>query len=366
MSTITKKSTTKSTKSTKKTSKLEDTELENPELETTETTEMKETSVHSVYNGEYKRDPVKARHFLEFYNVFKAQFLTGDDGVCDDSSASDILKYYWGEDLEQLKQLITKSNQREKKKAVKFSVEGLKKPLTANHLFGQDYKTKCDAKGTKYSLKDSSAAWQALTDKEKDKYRNQADALKLEYKAKFDKLRSNAINDGDFPEDKPKKPLSSYFRFLEEKREELGEKYKNNSTIKNISTQVSKDAGILWKELSEDEKLSYKIPDEEKEEYAVKLEEWNVRKEERQNKKNGNPLEIKIESTGKKEVVIKDATDDEAATDNEIVPEPVVVKKSASKPKKTKTESVESVEEDNVVVEDIKSKPKKSTKVSKA
>ena len=346
----------------------------------TSTSDMEEQDQHSLWNGRLKRNPSEAKTVRDIINLLH-QHIVDDDG------ATEILKLVWGESQEVLHSLITKSNKREKKKVATFQSEGLKKPLTANHLFGKHFKLECDKNGTKFSLKDSSAAWQKLSDKEKNKFKKQAADDKAKYTAEYLKLRSSAINNGEFPEDKPKRPATAFFQYLAEVRPSLTKKHANDEDRKAANAQITTDASAMWNALSDNEKAKYNLAYRKaKVESDEKMEQWTARETSRLKKLGGgeasNAEEVNIESTGKvtkkkgKAVVADVASDaDEAGTETvddepvdeekEVIVKPVVskskgkekaiapvVKKTNDKKSKTNKVTVESDQEEVITVDE--------------
>ena len=368
-----------SSKQTKDTKTKESKEPKETKEPVTSTSDMEEQDHHSLWNGRLKRNPSEAKTVRDIINLLH-QHIVDDDG------ATEILKLVWGESQKVLDSLITKSNEREKKKVATFQSEGLKKPLTANHLFGKHFKVECDKNGTKFSLKDSSAAWQKLSEKEKNKFKKQAADDKAKYTAEYLKLRSDAIKNGAFPEDKPKRPATAFFQYLAEVRPSLTKKHANDEDRKAANAQITTDASAMWNALSDNEKAKYNLAYRKaKVESDEKMEQWTARETSRLKKLGGgeasNAEEVNIESTGKvtkkkgKAVVADVASDaDEAGTETvddepvdeeEVIVKPVaskgkgkdkatapVVKKTNDKKSKTNKVKVESDQEEVITVED--------------
>ena len=329
---------TKETKETKdtKTKTKESKEIKEPVV--TSTSDMEEQDQHSLWNGRLKRDPREAKTVRDIIKLL-LQHIVDEDG------ATEILKLVWGEPQEALDSLITKANKREKKKVATFQPEGLKKPLTANHLFGKHFKVECDKNGTKFSLKDSSAAWQKLTDKEKNKFKKQAADDKAKYTAEYLKLRSSAIKNGEFPEDKPKRAATVFFQYLAEVRPSLVKKHANDKDRKAANAQITSDASAMWNALSDSDKEKYNLAYRKaKIESDEKIEQWTSRETSRLKKLGGgeasNVEEVNIESNGKvtkkkgKAVAVDISSDaDEAGTETVDDEEEVIVKSVVSKSK---------------------------------
>lgn len=253
-----------------------------------------EQDQHSIWNGRFKANPKEGKFFLEIIDKLGAQF----DGM----PVEDILQTFWGEPRDVLEKLIKKANKREKKEEAKFDPKELKKPVSANLLFQRDYKEKCDKNGTKFNLKASAEEYKKLSDKEKAKYQKESERIKAEYKEQYENLRAAAIKNGDFPEDKPTRPVSAFIRYLASVRPELTEKFKDAVNRKNISAQISKAGGEMWGALSDKEKAPFEAAyKKEKEASEIKLRAWEEKETQRRKKQCANPAapaEVKIETGG--------------------------------------------------------------------
>lgn len=245
---------------------------------------------HSIWNGRLKTNAKEAKFFLEFLDALSERFDTPND---------EILATFWGEPRDVLEKSIKKANKREKKVEAKFAPKDLKKPSTANILFQRDFKTKCDAAGTKFDLKSSAAAYKALSDKERAKYVAEAQRLKAAYTAEYDRLRAAAIQSGEFPADKPKKPLTAFFRYLNDIRPQLQAKYASEEDRKAVNGKVAKDSAEMWKALTDKQREKYETAyQKDKEQYAVVIAKWEATETNR--RKGNDPATVAIESSGLK------------------------------------------------------------------
>ena len=298
-----------------------------------------EQDQHSIWNGRFKANPKEGKFFLEIVDKLGAQF----DGM----PVEEILQTFWGEPRDVLEKLIKKANKREKKEEAKFEVKTLKRAPSANILFQKDYKAKCDAKGIKFDLKNCAEEYKKLNDKDKAKYKKEAQRLKDEYNTEYARLRAEAIKNGDFPEDKPKRPLSGFLRYIADVRAEISEKYKDVEDRKSVNAQIVKDAGEMWQALTDKEKAPYELEyKKEKEIFEQKLKEWESKELERRKKNGAEPAKpdtVKIETAGTKKEPVP------------VEPEPKQEPKKISAKIATKTVSTDS--EDNE--EQEKPKPKK-------
>ena len=339
------KQSTKSNKSTD--TKTKTTDNSNSEMESTKS---------HIYNARFRANPQKGKDFLDTLDIIATNFFEDND-----ESKDAILELFWGEDRESLEKLITKSNKREKVKAAEFKPSGLEKPKKAIDIFGLVFSEKSKADGVKFSKENNyltlkRAAWVKLSQKEKDKYNKQAADQKAAYDTELEKQKSAALKNGDFPQPKPKGPVNGYFRFAKAHREELTEQFKNEFKGMELQNKISSEAGVLWGKLSDKEKEPFDSAyRKEKELYDVKLQEWKATELERLKKNSGEVEDVKVESTGKKEVakpkekVVNQPTiEDEEEADEEAVAAPVKEKKKSEKaekaPKAEKTEKAPKAE----------------------
>ena len=258
---------------------------------------------HSIWNGRLKTNSKEAKFFLEFLDALGARF----DGM----PVDDILQTFWGEPRDVLEKLIKKSNKHEKKVKAKFAPVDLKKPLTANLLFQRDFRIKCDTNKIKFDLKDCNNAYKNLSEKEKTKYIHESNRLKEQYKVEYERLREEAIRNGAFPADKPKKPLSGYFRYLQEVRAEITQKYVDETDRKSVNAKIVKEAAEMWKALTDSEREPYETAYKtEKAQYDIIIKKWESQETDRRNKGVGAsasasasagveiPVTVKIETSG--------------------------------------------------------------------
>lgn len=266
---------------------------------------------HSIWNGRLKTNAKEAKFFLEFLDALSERFDTPND---------EILQTFWGEPRDVLEKLIKKANKREKKVEAKFAAKDLKKPSNANILFQKDFKTKCDKAGTKFDLKACAAAYKALTDKERAKYVAESQRLKAEYTAEYERLRAAAIQSGEFPADKPKKPLTAYFRYLNEVRPQLQAKYASDEDRKAVNGKVAKDSAEMWKALTDKQREKYETAyQKDKEQYDATLAKWEATETKR---RKGNEAgvaagAVTIESSGSKKTTTAAAAPAAATSDSE-------------------------------------------------
>ena len=321
--------------SSKQASKKESKESEHSD---TEHSDM-ENDKHSIFNGDFKKNPNEAKHFLKHFNAIKAEFL-------DEESEAKVLKHIWGESYESLLELVKKNNKKEKTKKAKFSPSSLEKPKKAIDIFGKTFSEISKSNEVKFS-KDNNylvcrkSAWDNLNKLEQAKYEKEAKKQLEVYDIEYAKLKAEAIKNGEFPEDKIKGPLTAYFLFLADVRPKLTEKFKGET---ERNTKITKEGGKMWKALSDKEKEKYIAKyKESKAEYDIKKQEWNTNEIQRVKKQDNLPADIKVESSGNKKVekVVKSKSSQESDVDVDVDETEVkaVVKTTKSKSKKEKTTS---------------------------
>lgn len=324
---------------------------------------------HAIWNGRLKTNAKEAKFFLDFLDALAANF----DGMPTD----EILQTFWGESRDVLEKSIKKANKREKKVEAKFAPKDLKKPATANILFQKDYKERCDKNGTKFDLKGSADAYKALSDKEKAKYVKKSQDLKAAYQAEYDRLRAAAIQSGAFPADKPKKPMTAYFRYLQDVRAQLTEKYADEEDRKAVNGKIAKDSAEMWKALTDKQKEKYDAAyQKEKATYDAVLAKWETAETSRRKRQDGaadKDEPVAIESSGsKKKAAVKPATpaapapQSAAASDSEVEPEPVKPAKQTKAPAKAVVHSESEQEQEEQPAPAQAPKEKKAAPAAKA
>ena len=360
--------------------------------------EMEKQDKHSVFNGNIKKKPDVAKAYLDLFNGLNNDLLDKD-------SVDIIINYAYGESIESLEKLVKENNSKtkkeNKKKETVFEAVGLTKVRNANDIFGDKFYADAKEKGIKFTKENNpftakKKAWDSLSEKEKDKYKKQSLTLKEKYDLEYEIQKAEAIKNGIFREDVIKGPCTPYFQFLAEVRPKLNAKF----TGKEVNVEASK----MWNLLSDKEKEKYKTAyTKEKAEYDIKKAKWDETEKQRLEKQSGNPIDVKIESSGstkgtkgtkntkasESEDIEADNSDEEPVKETVKVPEvksSKETKKSETKetkksePKKSKvkdvtyiseTEEVEEVEEKKKVSEvkapkksEGKKKPSKKIEVS--
>jgi hypothetical protein len=320
--------------------------------DTKDTSDTEEMEAHSIWNGRLKSNHTEAKFFKEFLTDLGKRFI-------DEDGFTDILNCYWGDSIEELDILIKQQNKREKKVKVKFTPEKLDKAKNAYNLYCTYFASQCKDKDIKFTLKDASESWKTISEKEKSKFIKEALKQKEEYKNQYDSLKAEAVKNGSLSADKPKGPITAFFRYLDENRETIKAKLIKSGETEKLNTKITSEAGRLWKELSAEDKEPFeKAYSEEKEKYSLLLEEWKAKETSRLKKLDGKTEDIKVEESG--DVKNKNTTVNTSDGEDSDVP----VEK-ASKSKKTskveKTEKAEKAEKTEKT-----EKGKKAEKVEKA
>ena len=299
MSTSTKQQSKQS--KTEKSDKINKTE-KSANLEKTDNTENTDNSdmeedKHSILNGDFKKKNSKeAKYFKKHFDLMKTEFL-------DDESASKIIKYIWGGTYDELCKLIKDNDKKETDKKAKFAPKDLVKPKKPIDLFGEQFSKESKEQNVKFGktyFVSRKTAWDNLSDKERLQYEKEAEEALEKYNIEFAKQKELAIKNGDFPAEKIKGPCTAYFLYLADIRPKLNEQFKDEPN-KNI--KITKEGGRLWSALSDKAKEKYEIAyKKSKAEYEIKKAEWVSNETDRCKKQAGKPVDVKIDSSGKKNV----------------------------------------------------------------
>lgn len=113
---------------------------------------------------------------------------------------------------------IKDKKKKEAKRAEKFVASGIEKPKNVRNLYLAEYRAACSANGTDYNNDAFDAAYKALSDADKARLKATYDAEAAIYKRKVAEQQKAAIDNGEFPEPKPKGKLTEYLQFSNECR----------------------------------------------------------------------------------------------------------------------------------------------------
>ncbi|CAK9071078.1 unnamed protein product [Durusdinium trenchii] len=143
------------------------------------------------------------------------------------------------------------------------------RPASPWILFLQDFRADQSTKlKAKEVLSEASKKWRGMQAGEKAKYEEPAQALKAKYSEAMKSYKESGKQDAwKRDPERPKKPLTPFFKFMEEQRAAAG----NPKEV----VEITKSAGLKWKSLSESEKSRYAAGwAEAKEKYAAELQAY--------------------------------------------------------------------------------------------
>jgi hypothetical protein len=177
-----------------------------------------------------------------------------------------------------------------------------KKPSSAYMVYCNQNRAKIKEKNSNIEvteiMKELGAGWKALTEKQRIPYQKEAENLKAVYLKEMETyVPPEGFPNKKINENKPKKPLTNYIIFCQEKRCVV---VKENQGIK--ATEVLSKLGEMWGNLSEKQKEPYnKKALKAKAEYLKVMENYN--------KKNG--IEEKKPVQKKKKIEEEELSDSE-------------------------------------------------------
>ena len=222
------------------------------------------------------------------------------------------VKTAWNSDENQakLKELFTKLTKVKKASSKKKKDPARPKKHTAYILFCNENRESVKKANAGIDSKDIlrklGQKWQALSAKDKEKYKKK----EVEDKKRFDKEMESYVEPDEYKSDndgkkkkkdrdptKPKRPISAFFIFMKENRELFKEKNPNKK-----GKEISKVAGEEWKKVSPKEKKEYEGKAKiEKAKYDKQMEIWK--------KKNGGDAKVPTKSKGKKDAEVEEEED---------------------------------------------------------
>ena len=159
----------------------------------------------SRFNSDFK----KAQNFIECLKFIQQEY--------DNFPLDDVWTKIDNKTLDEREKFIKTQKRKVKRKDAKFKPEGLKRPKRIE-LARDDYRRLMKEKGENYSNERFVKWYAALTDKEKGKYDKLFEKASKEYQEEYDKQFKTAVENGDYPEPKPKQPPTAYFLFTSECR----------------------------------------------------------------------------------------------------------------------------------------------------
>ena len=255
---------------------------------------------HSIWYGRLKSKPQDAKVFREFVIELGKTFV-------DEEGIKDIISHFWGKSIEELDIVIKNQHKREKKVKSKFTPPDMVKAKTALNLYTKDFVAECKAKEIKFTLSGLNTSWKELAKKKKDTYIQAALEEKKAYNLKYNELKAEAIKNGSLSNDKPKGPVTAFFRYLADNREKIKEKLVKSGEVDKLNTKITSEAGKLWKDLSDKAKEPYELAyKEEKEKYVEQLANWKVTETNRLKKLDGKSDDINVEESGDVNTITND------------------------------------------------------------
>jgi hypothetical protein len=154
----------------------------------------------SRFNSDFK----KAQNFIECLKFIQLEYTN--------FPLNEVWNKIDNKSLDERDKYIKAQKRKVKRKDAKFKPDGLKRPKRIE-LARDDYRCLMKEKNDNYS-NDRFVKWYAaLSDKEKDKYEKLFIKASKEYQVEYDKQFKTAIENGDYPEPKPKQPPTAYFLF---------------------------------------------------------------------------------------------------------------------------------------------------------
>jgi len=225
--------------------------------------------------------------------LLKVINLQADELAIDGQNRNQALNTFLGpitdDDYETLEAHLKKCKKSDKKKKSKFipkdeSGKPLKGILNSYQLFCKDERPKIKADNPQISntemLSVLGASWnklakskKALDKKRYQKYIDMNAKLKMERAKLIESLEKKAIENGEFEEPKPKRPMSAYFIFIH------SEEMKQEIASKNISrSEMSKYKSSQWAKLSEEgQKPYYEKAELAKKQFDKEMIAWQKR-----------------------------------------------------------------------------------------
>lgn len=189
---------------------------------------------------------------------------------------------------EQREAFIKDKKKREVKRADKFVATGIDKPKNTRNLYMAEYREQCRTTGIEYNKDAFDVAYKALGDADKARLRTIYDAEAETYRRKVAEQQKVAIDNGAFPEPKPKGKLTEYLLFCSECRkpdnkfltaEQKAEFTAMNADIKGQSGFISK----IYATFKSTPAMDYikAMVDADKVRYEKELHAWKIRSLER-------------------------------------------------------------------------------------
>ena len=314
-------------------------------------------------------------HKEERVGVTVKKFIDLCEATFKDFDKDLLLSMVWNKGYKALQKFNTKTGRKEEKKKAKFTSTTLKKPPRSGYImFNSSKSLEYKKLNRKYEKSVVEKEWQTMTEEQKDVYRNKAKKLNEEYREALQREKDEAIKQGLYPADKPKRPVNEWILFRTEIYPEIAEKFKpteaelsvlNDEELvafkKEIQRKIQTDIKDRWDSLSKKQKQKYiNIKNKKQEQYLKDMEVWQKNEEERltrirneeEDSKQSMSLSMKSTSSPSSN---DDSVGTETSESDETVAEPVV-----------EAEVAEPVVEEEVVEPEVKKPAKSKGKGKKA
>ena len=320
----------------------------------------------------------------KFINLCNSTFKDFDEEL--------LLSIVWDKGYKSLvKHNIKNGRKEQKKKAIYASTTLSKPPRSGYIIFNKEHSAKCKKNDTKYVKTDVEKQWQNMSEDEKDVYRNKAKKLHEEYQNNLQKEKEQAIEDGTFPADKPKRPVNEWILFRTEIYSEVAEKHKptkaeisnmNDNELstykKEVQKKIQSEIKERWDNLSQKQRDKYfKLKTERQKKYLLDMEKWQVKEYERLEKIRESEDDSKksLHITKKNEETSEllttksldvDTTDSEQSSLNSSISDQNDVQRTEISVLESVEEETSLVGEQETVTESTAKKDKKKVKDTKA
>ena len=252
-----------------------------------------DSNSNGIWTNRFKKSPKDGKLIIEFINIIKEQyagFKNSDTnelwGLVCSVSMNDIMKLY------------RKTSKRDLKKQSEFQPVNLEKPIRSGRdMFVKELCARNKANGITMKIVEIGNEWLKLDKMEQEKYNRKVARMKAEYQSAYDKQLKTAIDNGAYPEPKPKRPVSAYLQFRADIANMVHKKHvldprklegKTPEEVKAMKAEVKKtiqeDIDSQWKQLSESQLAKYKeIFNEDKKRFESEMKAWTERAKERGN-----------------------------------------------------------------------------------
>ena len=273
-------------------------------------------------------------HKEERIGVTVKKFIDLCEATFKDFDKDLLLGMVWNKGYKALTKFNTKTGRKELKKKAKFTSTSLKKPPRSGYIiFNTERSAECKKNERKYEKALVEKEWQNMTEEQKDVYRNKARDLNEAYRNALQKEKEQAIKDGTYPADKPKRPVNEWILFRTEIYSEIAEKHKpteaeisvmNDEELatykKEIQRKIQNEIKDRWDGLSAKKKNKYiAIKNERQKQYLADMEVWNKNEEARlmkirateENSKQSMNLSVKnVDSNTNETESLSESSDD--------------------------------------------------------